>query len=82
VRAQAPCLVAYLKMNTDTIRLAGGLRSSPDDWWNGGLWVIEVDTRQEAQRLCESDPYFKLGLRTGYRLHVWGKAPFYEDVTL
>ena len=73
---------AYLKMNTDTIKLAGGLRPDPDGWWNGGLWVMEVDTRLQAERLCENDPYFKLGLRKSYRLYVWGKAPFYEAVTL
>jgi uncharacterized protein YciI len=73
---------AYLEMHTDTIRLAGGLRPSPDEWWNGGLWVMEVGTRQQAESLCENDPYLKLGLRKGYRLYVWGKAPFYEGVTL
>ena len=73
---------AYLEMNADTIRLAGGLRPSPDYWWSGGLWVMEVDTRQQAASLCENDPYFKLGLRKSYRLYAWGKAPFYGAVTL
>jgi uncharacterized protein YciI len=73
---------AYLEMNADAIKLAGGLRPSPEDWWNGGLWVMEVDTRQRAASLCENDPYFKLGLRKSYRLCVWGKAPFYGAVTL
>lgn len=73
---------AYLKMHADTIRPAGGLRPNPDDWFIGGLWVIEADTRQHAQSLCENDPYFKLGRRKGYRLYVWGKAPFYGAVTL
>ena len=50
-------------MHADTIRLAGGLRPNPDDWFIGGLWVIEADIRQQAQSLCENDPYFKLGLR-------------------
>ena len=43
---------------------------------------MEVDTRLQAESLCENDPYFKLGLRKSYRLYVWGKAPFYEAVTL
>jgi hypothetical protein len=43
---------------------------------------MEVDSRDEAARLVEGDPYFRLGLRKSYRLLVWGKAPCYESVTL
>ena len=66
----------------DVIKIAGGLRPNPDQWWSGGLWVMEVATRRQAESLCENDPYFKLGLRKAYRLYVWGKAPFYGPVTL
>jgi len=59
----------YLASERDKIRLAGGLREAPDAWYCGGLWIM-------------ADPYFKLGLRKGYRLLVWGKAPCYEAVTL
>ncbi len=44
--------------------------------------VMEVDTRERAASLCEDDPYFKLGLRKGYRLCIWGKAPCYGAVVL
>jgi len=46
------------------------------------LWVLEVSDRAEAVRLVEEDPYFKLGLRTGYDLFVWGKAPIYGAIQL
>jgi hypothetical protein len=45
---------SYLKANSDRIKLAGGLRPDPDQWWNGGLWVMEVGTREDAVRLCEA----------------------------
>lgn len=48
----------------------------------GGLWVMDVETREEAVRLIEGDPCFTLGLRKGYRLAVWGKAPCYGEVRL
>jgi hypothetical protein len=48
----------------------------------GGLWVLEVESRDEAVALCEQDPYFRLGLRRGYRLYTWGTAPVYGAVTL
>jgi uncharacterized protein len=72
----------YLAANRDKIVIAGGLRPAPGEWYCGGLWVMEVDSRDEAARLVEGDPYFRLGLRKSYRLLVWGKAPCYESVTL
>lgn len=74
--------IDYLAANADRIRIGGGLRQEPGDWFVGGLWVIDDATRAEAARLCEDDPYFKRGLRKSYQLYVWGKAPCYGDVTL
>jgi len=72
----------YLSSNQDKIIIAGGLRPAPGEWYCGGLWVLEVDSREEAVRLIEQDPYFRVGLRKGYRLLVWGKAPCYRTVSL
>ena len=73
---------AYLAAHAGKIRIGGGLREAPGQWFVGGLWVLEVASREKAVRLCEDDPYFKLGLRKGYKLYVWGKAPCYGDVVL
>jgi hypothetical protein len=43
---------------------------------------MEVNSRDEAVELIEGDPYLRLGLRRGYRLFVWGKAPCYQTVAL
>jgi uncharacterized protein YciI len=72
----------YLAANRDKIVIADGLRPAPGEWYRGGLWVMEVDSRDEAARLVEGDPYFRQGLGKSYRLLVWGKAPCYESVTL
>lgn len=72
----------YLAEHSDRILIGGGLRPNPGEWYCGGLWVIEAGKREEAVALIENDPYFKLGLRKGYRLMVWGKAPNYSHVTL
>ena len=72
----------YLALHTDRIRIAGGLRPEPGGTFCGGLWVLEVESDAEAVRLCEDDPYFRLGLRSGYQLYAWGKAPVYGEVTL
>lgn len=62
--------------------IAGGLRASPGDWYCGGLWVMEVESREEAVKLVEADPYFRMGLRKSYPPLVWGKAPCYGAVSL
>jgi hypothetical protein len=78
--------IDYLAANSAKIRLGGGLGPGPGEWFCGGLWVLECGSREEAVRLIEDDPeddpYYCLGLRTGYRLLVWGKAPVYGDVVL
>ena len=73
---------AYLERHKDKILLGGGLRPAPDAYWEGGLWILDVTTREEAVRLCEDDPYFTKGLRKGYRLYIWGRAPCYGRVEL
>jgi hypothetical protein len=72
----------YLATHAEHIRLGGGLRRDPGEWYCGGLWVLEVADRAEAVALVEADPYYKLGLRKTYRLFTWGKAPCYGDVIL
>lgn len=72
----------YLREHQNEILLAGGLRPAPTEWYCGGLWVLEVASREDAIRLVEHDPYFRLGLRKSYRLLTWGKAPCYGPVTL
>ena len=41
-------------------------------------------TQQEPLSILyvENDPFFRFGLRKGYRLFVWGKAPCYQTVEL
>ena len=74
--------VDYLAAHRDRILLGGGLRHAPEQRYCGGLWVLDVESRDEAVALCEHDPYFLRGLRAGYRLYTWGKAPAYGPVTL
>ena len=73
---------SYLAQHTSEIKIAGGLRPDEEAWFTGGLWVVEVTSKDRAKELCENDPYFKLGLRKGYQLFRWGKAPCYGEVLL
>ena len=66
--------LAYLDRHRDRILLPGGLREAPGGTLVGGLWVVDVASREEAAALCENDPFFRHGLRKRYHLRVWGKA--------
>jgi uncharacterized protein YciI len=79
-QAQRDAHFAYLARHADRILLAGGLRPGEDAYWSGGLWIIEADTRADAAGLCEEDPFFVHGLRKGYQLFIWGRAPCYGEL--
>ena len=72
-KAYEPAHLEYLSANESEIVLAGGLRDAPAGSFVGGLWVLEVPSRERAIELVERDPYFVHGVRS-YRLRVWGKA--------
>jgi uncharacterized protein YciI len=68
----------YLAANESEILIGGGLRNGPGESFAGGLWVLEVASRERAVELVESDPYYVPALRK-YKLFTWGKA-FEEKV--
>ncbi len=73
--------LAYLRANLAEIRLGGGLRESDSQAFVGGLWVLEVQSRERAVQLIENDPYFIAEPRP-YRLLLWGKPLHDVEVVL
>lgn len=71
--AKEPEHLDYLDRHRDEILDAGGLREAPGAGFVGGLWVLEVASKERAVELVESDPYFVPAHRS-YRLFAWGKA--------
>lgn len=72
-REREPLHLAYLEQHAGEILLAGGLREAPGSAFVGGLWVLEVPSRERAVELIENDPYYVPAQRR-YRLLTWGKA--------
>jgi len=64
---------SYLRQHEAEILVGGGFRSSPDEPLVGGLWIMDVESRERAVELIENDPYFHPEYRN-YSLYVWGKA--------
>lgn len=69
-----PLHLQYLQQHEREILLAGGCRNAPGEDFVGGLWVLEVASRERAVELIEADPYFVPEFRR-YTLRTWGK-PF------
>ena len=65
--------LAYLREHEGEILIAGGLRDAPGSTFVGGLWVLDVQSRERAVELIENDPYYAPAHRS-YRLLAWGKA--------
>ena len=63
----------YLRQHETEIVIAGGCREAPGSAFVGGLWVLDVASRERAVALIECDPYFVPAHRS-YRLLTWGKA--------
>ncbi len=76
-----PLHLAYLRQHETEILIAGGLREAPGGGFVGGLWVLEVGSRERAVALIENDPYFVPEHRS-YRLLTWGKALADRQVVL
>lgn len=71
----------YLRKHEHEIPIAGGLREAPSSTFIGGLWILEVTSRERAVTLVEGDPYFFPAYRN-YRLLTWGKALAEKEVVL
>jgi uncharacterized protein YciI len=80
-QAREPLHLAYLRQHQDEILMAGGLREAPGGGFVGGLWVMEVASRERAAELVENDPYYVPAHRS-YRLLTWGKALADRQVVL
>lgn len=68
-----PAHLAYLREHVGEILIAGGTRDVPGGAYVGGLWILEVASKDRALQLIEGDPYYQAERRP-YRVLVWGKA--------
>jgi uncharacterized protein len=73
--------LAYVAAQNGRIIAGGALRTNPEDAPQGALWLVHVDTKEEAQTLVEGDPFFKVGLRQSVDIFHWSKGFWSEPFT-
>ena len=68
--------------SNDRVLVAGALRETTDGESLGGLWIIEADSKEGAEAVYQTDPFFANGLRAKVELYHYVKANPERKVTL
>lgn len=71
-----PVHIEWVTKNAHRIIASGGLFPDDDEFPNGGLIILDVDTRKEAVDYIENDPFFKAGIFTQYAISRFKKFIF------
>lgn len=71
-----PIHVEYVAGQVHRIIASGGLFPEDDDFPNGGLIILDVETRADAVAYIENDPFFLNGIFNTYSIHRWRKFVF------
>lgn len=66
----------YVAKNASRIIASGGFFPDDDDFPNGGLIILDTETRQDAIDYIENDPFFLNGIFTDYKVNRWRKFIF------
>ncbi len=65
---------AHLERHLHLLLASGGLRTDADDDFLGGLIVLDTDSRAEAQRFADADPFTIAGLFETVEIERWRAA--------
>ena len=66
--------LVYLDRIKDRLLACGAKLNDDGSDAGGGLYVVDVDTRAEAEALIQADPFFKVGLFERVEIRRWRKA--------
>ena len=71
-----PTHIEYVLSNAHRISVSGGMFPDDDDFPNGGVIILDVESRQEAVDYIENDPFFLNGIFTKYTIKRFRKFIF------
>jgi len=64
----------WLAANDDRVLIAGSLRTDVGGSSLGGLWIIEANSKADAEQVFQTDPFFANGLREKVEVFHYVKA--------
>ena len=71
-----PSHIEYIMSNAHRIIASGGFFPEDGDFPNGGLIILDVETKAEAIDYIENDPFYLKGLFREYTITRWKKFIF------
>ncbi len=71
--------MAFLESHKE-ITMAGSTTPFGAEASNGGVWVIKGVSYDEAVKICEDDPFFKVGFRKEITVLEYRVAPWFEEL--
>jgi uncharacterized protein YciI len=69
-----PAHLDFLKQNAPLLLACGAKLQDDGSDMGGGLYVVDLDTREAAQAFIEADPFFQAELFEQVRITRWRKA--------
>ena len=66
--------VRWVEENKNKVLVAGSLRQEPTEVPEGGLWIVEEDSKAAVFELMKTDPFHTCGLRESVKVFHWSKA--------
>jgi uncharacterized protein YciI len=80
VRAEArPAHLEYLTKHQNLLLAAGALIDDDGTGGNGGVLIVDTDSRAEAEKFINEDPFTKAGLFQKVTVTRWRKAFFNKE---
>ena len=68
--------------SNDRVLIAGSVREDVGGDSLGGLWIIEADSKADAEKVFQNDPFYANGLRSKVEVYHYVKANPERKVTL
>ena len=69
-----PAHLAFLDANKALLLVCGAKLQDDGTDAGGGLYVVDLETREAAQQLIEADPFYQAGLFENVKITRWRKA--------
>lgn len=66
--------LVYLDETKEVLLACGAKISETDGEPTGGVYLLDVDTREEAEAYIAADPFAKVGLFREIQINQWRKA--------
>ena len=74
--------LAYVQEQAHLVLAAGAKLNDDGSTAGGGVYIVEVETRAEAERFIQGDPFHGAGLFSEVRVQRWRKAFFDRECLL